>query len=124
MTTRQKIELRLSEVRSRLNEIAGLEGDGRTEEIRTEQTTLTTEFGELETRFQAATLADPTIEVSTEDAEGRELRQLTDDANIGAILTASLEHRQTDGREAELQTHFKVAGKPDTPRTVASRSRS
>ena len=59
MTTRQKIELRLSEVRSRLNEIAGLEGDGRTEEIRTEQTTLTTEFGELETRFQAATLADP-----------------------------------------------------------------
>ena len=108
MTTRQKIELRLSEVRSRLNVIAGIEGEARTEAVEAEQTTLTTEFGELETRFQAATLADPTTEV-TDDAAGRELRQMTTGASLGAIYVATIEHRQTDGREAEIQQHFKLA---------------
>ena len=112
MTAKQKIEIRLSEVRTRLNEIAGLEGDGRTEEIRSEQTTLTTEFTDLEERHRAAIISDPETEV-TDDAEGRELRALTegpDAANVGAIYTAAVEHRQTDGREAELQQHFKLAG--------------
>ena len=110
MTTRQKIELRLSEVRSRLNEIAGLEGDGRTEESGPSRQPSRPSSASWKRASRPQRWRDPTIEVSTEDAEGRELRQLTDDANIGAILTASLEHRQTDGREAELQTHFKVAG--------------
>ena len=110
MTTRQKIELRLSAVRSRLNEISGLENEARTEEIGAESATLSTEYAELETRFQEATLADPTTEVTDDDAEGRELRQLTDGANIGAIFNAAIEHRATDGQEAELQAHFKLAG--------------
>ena len=108
MTTRQKIELRLSEVRWRLNEIAGIEGEARTEEIGAEQGVLTTEFGELEVRFQAATLADPATEITDDDAEGRELRAMTDEANIGAIYTAAIEHRQTAGREQEIQKHFKL----------------
>ena len=108
MTTRQKIELRLSEVRSRLNEIAGIEGEARTEAVEAEQTTLTTEFGELETRFQAATLADPTTEVTGDDAQGRELRALNEAAKplAGAIFSAAIEHRQTDGEVSELQKHF------------------
>ena len=36
MTNLQKITLRLSEVRSRLNEISGIEGDALTEEVRNE----------------------------------------------------------------------------------------
>ena len=110
MTTRQKIELRLSEVRSRLNEISGFEGEARTEEIGAESATLSTEYAELETRFQEATLADPTTEVTDDDAEGRELRQLTDGANIGAIFNAAIAHRATDGREAEIQAHYKLGG--------------
>ena len=41
MTTTQKIALRLSEVRTRLNEVSGLEGDDFTPEIRSESEKLT-----------------------------------------------------------------------------------
>ena len=58
MTTRQKIELRLSKVRERLNIIAGLEGDALTEEIAEEAETLQTEYGQLEVRQRAAIVAE------------------------------------------------------------------
>ena len=54
-----KIELRLSEVRSRLNEISGLEGDALTDEVRAESGTLQIEYADLETRHRAAIVADP-----------------------------------------------------------------
>ncbi len=54
MTTRQKIELRRSEIRQRLGEISALEGEARTEEVATEQTALMTELRESESRLQAA----------------------------------------------------------------------
>ena len=58
MTPRQKIEIRLSEVRQRLNEIAGLEGDAFTDEVRNEATALHVEFGDLETRHRSAIMAE------------------------------------------------------------------
>ena len=64
MTNRQKIELRLSEVRSRLNAISGFEGDALTDEIRGESETLRTEYADLETRHQAAIVAEPEPEPS------------------------------------------------------------
>lgn len=54
MTSAQRIRLRLSEVRSRLNEISGLEGDDFTDEIRSEAKGLQTEYRDLETRHQSA----------------------------------------------------------------------
>ena len=59
MTAKNRIELRLSEVRSRLNEISGLEGDAFTSEVKAEAATLQSEFGDLETRHRAAILAEP-----------------------------------------------------------------
>ena len=50
MTSTQKIRLRLSQVRQRLNEISGLEDDAFTDEIRAEAATLQTEYADLETR--------------------------------------------------------------------------
>ena len=50
MTNAQKIRLRLSQVRQRLNEISGLEGDAFTDEIRSEAESLQTEYADLETR--------------------------------------------------------------------------
>ncbi len=47
MTTLQKLRLRLSQVRQRLNEISGLEGDAFTDEIRAEAETLQTEYRDL-----------------------------------------------------------------------------
>ena len=40
------------------------------------------------------------------DAEARELAQLTERANVGSILSATFEKRQSDGAAAELQKHY------------------
>ena len=40
------------------------------------------------------------------DAETRELAQLTERANVGDILSATFEKRQTSGEAAELQKHY------------------
>ena len=109
MTTLQKITLRLSEVRSRLNEISGLEGEALTGEVTAESDTLQTEYKDLETRHRAAITAEPDqAEVLVEgDAETRELAQLTAKANVGDILSsATFEKRQTSGESAELQKHY------------------
>ena len=58
MTNSQKIQIRQSEVRQRLNELSGLEGDDFTAEHRAETEKLSTEYSDLETRFRAATLAE------------------------------------------------------------------
>ena len=110
MTTLQKITLRLSEVRSRLNAIAGLEGEALTKEITAESETLQTEYKELETRNRAAIVAEPDPEETRVegDAETRELAQLTAKANVGDILSATFEKRQTSGEAAELQKHFGI----------------
>ena len=123
MTAKQKIEVKKGEketreraIKKRINEILGLDESATTAEIRTERDSLMTEsravsdaIDELETQRQAAILAAPETEV-TDDAEGRELRMLTDGANLGAIFNAAIEHRATDGREAEIQAHFKLGG--------------
>ena len=111
MTKRQKIELRLSEVRKRLNEVADLEGDALTDEVRAEADTLKSEFADLETRFQAATIAEPDpepTETRAGDREAAELADLTSRASAGDIFAATLEHRSTDGATAELQQHYGI----------------
>ena len=47
MTNEQRIAVQLSETRSRLNEIAGLDGDDFTPEIREEGETLQREYADL-----------------------------------------------------------------------------
>ena len=58
MTPLQKVVFRLSEVRARLNEISGLEGDAFTAEIRTEAGGLQTEYADLEIKHRAALVAE------------------------------------------------------------------
>ena len=110
MTTLQKITLRLSEVRTRLNEISGLEGEALTGEVTAESDTLQTEYKDLETRHRAAITAEPDPEETRVegDPEVRELAQLTERANVGSILSATFEKRQTDGAAAELQKHYGI----------------
>ena len=68
MTEKDRIDVRISKVRARLNEISALEGDALTEEIRSEAASLTTEYADLEVRFQAATVGTaPPIETRTEE---------------------------------------------------------
>ena len=106
MTHLQKIVLQLSKVRQRLNEISGLEGDAFTDEVRAEAATLQTEYADLETRHQAAIVAEGEAETrATEgpDAEARERLELRSKASLTAYITAALSGRQQSGPEAELQ---------------------
>ena len=103
MTSVQKLALRMSQVRQRLNTIAGLSGDDFTDEIRSECGTLQTEFHDLETRHQAAIIADPepTIAAVTDDAEARELREIEGRVRLGDFTSAALEMRGVNGAALE-----------------------
>ena len=107
VTNAQKIRLRLSQVRQRLNEVAGLEGDAFTDEIRAEAETLQSEYADLETRHRAAIVAEGEGETQPNgdnpDAEARERLELRTRASLTAYLRAALSGRQVDGAEAELR---------------------
>ena len=103
MTPRQRIELRRSEIRSRLGEVAGLTGDAVTDEIATERTTLFNELEATEPQLRAAIAAEPDPdETRTDSAEEREVRSLIDRSNLGQALADSISRGVLTGPEAEL----------------------
>ena len=59
MTDAQRLTIRASEIRQRLNEIGGLADDAMTDEIRAEADKLTAEYRDTETRLRAAIAAEP-----------------------------------------------------------------
>ena len=105
VTNAQKIRLRLSQVRSRLNEISGLEGDAFTDEVRSEAVSLQTEYGDLEIRSRAALVGEEKDEKTpiTDDAEMRERVALRSKASLTNYLLAAMRGRQVTGPEAELR---------------------
>ena len=110
MTDRQRLELRASEIRSRLNELGGMET--LTDDQAAEVDRLTAEYRTVETRARALTVAGDTPAAPPEgDAppEDRELRSLLGRANLGTIFDNMLQHRSTDGAEREVQQHFGLA---------------
>ena len=114
MTNAQKIELRLSQVKQRLNEISGLEGEDFSDEIRSESLALEKEYPDLETRHRAAILADDgtTIETRTAehgDGQERERLELRSRASVGRYLLGNARGK-VDGAERELAD---AAGIPD-----------
>ena len=114
MTTLQKLRLRLSEVRQRLNEISGREGDAFTDEIRSEAESLQTEYADLETRHRAAIVAEGEGETRATgddlDAEARERLELRSRASLTAYLRDALAGRQVSGAEAELRDAAGIGG--------------
>ena len=111
MTNAQRLTIRASEIRQRLNEIGGLEGDALTDEVRAEEGKLQTEYRDTETKLRAAVASDePVVETRHADTtEGRELRALIGRADCADILTAAIEHRATGGATRELQEHYGLA---------------
>ena len=107
MTKAQKLELRASEVRERLNELQNV--DDLTDEQRGEMDTLTREYRDVETRKRAAlvTEADDVKRKAEEyasapDRELRERVELRTKASLGRYLMAAQRGRLPDGPEAEL----------------------
>ena len=110
MTNLQKLETRHLEIQKRNGELSGVET--LTDEQRGELDTLRGEYTDVCAQLLAAKNAkpEPTIETRGEDSESVELRALLHDASAGRILAAVHGRKNTDGREAELQAHFKVGG--------------
>ena len=105
MTKSQKLTVRASEIRQRLNEIAGLEGDALTDEARAEEATLSTEFRDTETKLRAATIAegDPAeIRETRETPEQRERTELRGRSRLHRFVHAAIQDRAPDGAEAEF----------------------
>ena len=106
------IEKAQSEIRTRVLEINALPDDKLTPELRGERNTLykTYEAGEIEFRASLEALqVEQAAGLTVVDTEARELQRLTERANVGAIFSAAVEHRQTDGETAEIQQHFGLA---------------
>ena len=113
MTPVQRLTLEQSEVRQKINGLLGK--DEFTDTERAELGKLTTRAQQVETEYRAAVVAASVDgdgapeEITTETPEDRELRSLLGDASLGLIFEAVLEHRQIDGREAELQQAYGLA---------------
>ena len=106
MRTRDRIALQMSEHREAINGLLGK--DELTDDERTELAAKTARAQELETELRAAIVADPDPDpnTGTDAGEGRELRALTDRAELGNIFACAIEHRASEGPERELQEHF------------------
>ena len=111
MKALQKVQLRLSEIRKRMAELAAEETltDEQTQEI--EQ--LRSEYGQCESRQQALLVAGEdegtgSEETTAETTEDREYSELVAGASVGDIVGAAVEGRATDGQTAELQQHHEL----------------
>ena len=134
MTNAQKLQLRASEIRQRLNEINGLEGDAYSTEIRSESDTLTAEFTDVETRHRAALVVESDETEKRDRAyptgETRERIELRAKTGIGDFLRAAAGGSAVTGAAAEYASslgvpttgHLPMAIFARTPPTVETRA--
>ncbi len=114
MTPAQKIALRISEVRQRLNTIAGLEGDAYTEDIANECRALQTEYTGLEERHRAALIGEGEAEARDRgqdgngDGEGAEVRQLLNRVSLSEYLNVAGAGGEIRSAPAELNAALQV----------------
>ena len=115
MTNAQKIALRLSKVRQRLNEISQLEDDAFTDEIRNEGDALQVEFRNLESRHQASLIAEGDEETrrygefaGEGDAENRERAKLLRETRISDYMGPAAGGTGIEGRSRELNAALGV----------------
>ena len=110
MTPAQKLMIRSSEIRQRLNELAGM--DELTEELRGEVDTLTTELADVETRMRAAIAAEETTaeaQEHTPDAEERERLRLRAETTVSEFAAAAIGARAVSGPAAEYRAALGIA---------------
>ena len=114
MTPLQKIQLRQSETREKINTLLGVED--RTAEQTTELETLTARMSELETEFRAALSAEPpddstsTSATLTGDPEDRERLELRSKARLTNYVSAAANGEAFDGAEAEYASAMGCRG--------------
>ncbi len=110
MTPLQTLEIRVSEIRSRLSSIGGM--TDLTDEIRTELDTLKREYQDNESKRQALIIAGdkpPTPIETRSDAQGHELRRLLARGNVGSMVDSIIANRSYNGAEEEIRQHYGLA---------------
>ena len=110
MSPLQRLQLRQSEVRERINALLGQ--SERSDEERNELRSLTGEAQNLEVEVRAALVAEPEPEdepATQGDREAREREELRAAFNIGAVVSGVFGAGRVDGREAEFQRAEGVA---------------
>ena len=123
ITNAQRLALRLSEIRQKLNDLSGR--DDLTEDEAGELRTLSAEYPRLEERHRAALIAEATDEAAAEDdpgdgdGEDRERAELRSRSRLSAYVGAALDGLPVTGAEAELSA---AAGCPARSRLSYSRS--
>lgn len=107
MTPLQKIQLRKSEIRSRLAEISALEGDALTSEIAEERDKLMGELRDAEPQERAAIIAEDAetraAETRTDDGESAEVRGLLTRSRLSAFVREAETQATLEGAESELR---------------------
>ena len=118
MTNAQKLAVRLSEIRQRLNEISGLDDEGMTEEVRAEADKLAAEFKNAETQHRSALIAEADEQRAAADdfangngdGEAAEVRALRGRVRVGEYVGAAIDQRMAEGAEAELNAALGMRG--------------
>lgn len=109
MTNLQKLELKRSEIKQKLNKFSELSDEEFTEEKRSEFEACKKDLDSVETRYQAALLADSQEEKTVESTgEGKEIRTLLDKASLGAYLRSAGDGVNIGGAERELNQALQV----------------
>ena len=107
MTVKQRLEIRASEIRQRLAELAGV--DELSDENRNEIGTLRTEYTDVEVRVQAATVAGDEPAPVEQRSEDKELAELRGKITLGNYVGAAMEMRNSTGAEVEYNAEVGLA---------------
>jgi len=102
LTNLQRLQLHTSELRAKLNDLAGLET--LTAEQRAELDAATAAYATAEAQLRAAIVA----ESDPPEPEAREDAELAAAFDVGRVFEAVLEHRAVDGPERDLQQRYNL----------------
>ena len=114
MTNAQRLAIRLSEIRQRLNEISGLADDAMTDEVRAEADKLGGEYRNAETQHRAALVAEgeeqraAAGEFGNADGEAAETRALLGRVHLPDYLAAAAAGIGLAGAPVELAAALQV----------------
>ena len=114
MLESQKLQLRMSELREKINTMDIGDGDGEIEYRAEDMDALTSEYTTLESRYRAAVIkesaeieATPTGDL---DSEGREVRHLESLIECRHYIEAALHETPVRGQEAEYNDSLSLIG--------------
>lgn len=107
MTRLQELQLRSSQIRSRLNEIGSMEGD-LSDEIVAEEATLSKEYQQVEVKLRSLIASEDSTTEETSETPDDDRLELLQRSSVADVFSAALSGRAPQGATAELQAEAGV----------------